>query len=151
MSARGAPRAAWTWIGCSIVRVAHFLDPFVAEGFFTAMRVTTTSGNLGFVLCRRKRWQLVKKCHEVPDMGVLHAFAPRGHAGRLDAVLDHPEGLRSGKIKRPRKIGRRRIQAPTEFARLRARRQVAACAHGIVVAGAAAQTLKTLQIRGYLD
>src|SRR3954469_12838931 len=45
------------------------------------------------VLLRRELPHLADEGHDVPDLVVGVGDAERGHAGHLDAVLDHPEGL----------------------------------------------------------
>src|SRR5262245_37979812 len=79
--------------------------------------------------------QLSNEGNHVPDVSVLHALAPRRHAGRFDTVLDRPECTRGIEVAGLREVRRPRIQPSAELCLLGAGGQVAADAHRIVVPG----------------
>lgn len=132
------------------VMVMMLIKPTVA--------MSVASGDERSILCISQTGQLLQESHQIPDMVVFHSpFGPSQHAGSLDAVLDDPELpclRKSAPCDFPgstNKVGRLRVEPKAKLRVFHSRGQMAADAHGIVVASPPAHPLPITQVTGRLD
>jgi hypothetical protein len=99
-----------TLLALSMLVLTFFLHRFTAT-----VRVSAAGTNFSGILFRAHRRQLFDQCDQVPNVVVVHALAPSGHAGRLDPVLDDPKRARGILLCVLGQIGRLWIETATEL------------------------------------